>query len=145
MRIETSADFIVEGGSRSDELLGRLTLVPTKTWNAGDRRRMGARAVHTRAGWSLRSPLPKTATVAEHLRALLVALRPHRRALKIVVDQFEGGFSVGVITHGAKGPDLYFDQTLLRDIVDLGADLDIDLYSLPDTHAGEGHVDRAVL
>jgi hypothetical protein len=81
--------------------------------------------------WRLDSGIPRTKPLAEHLRVLIEVLTPVRAALHRL--ESEAGWSpcfyCGYFYENDQGGQIVLPPSILRDIADLGATLDLRVYS----------------
>lgn len=100
-------------------------LKPTKSWRIGDRR--GPTTIKEKNnGWLLESDLPRDAPLETHVTSLLTRLAPFAERIESLAEENAVEFSC--VAYAKEAPTLNFDKSVLRQIVNLGASLDIDLY-----------------
>lgn len=98
---------------------------PTKFWRVGDRR--GPSMIKEKSnGWLLESDLPPNAPLEIHVASLLTRLVPFAERIEALADENAVEFSC--VVYAKEAPSLNFEKSVLRQIVKIGASLDIDLY-----------------
>lgn len=85
-------------------------------------------------GWILDSGLPRTATLDEHINALLSILEP--RADSVRQLSVASTVELSCVVYSDHNPGLSFDASVIAKIARLGAGLDIDLYIMKADVAG---------
>ena len=130
---EVCAGFKLTGADFDpDEVTRRVGLEPTRTWRAGDIRRPGATAAKISC-WSLYTDLEQTWDTDRHIAQVIDLLRPHIQSINAVRKELrlEAEFAC-VLYIRSKRPALHFDRAIL-DVVDaLDAEIDVDIYVLPE-------------
>ena len=108
-----------------DQITAAVGLECDSCWRIGDER------AHTIIkekdnGWVLGSGLPGTATLEEHVEALLSVIDARADSLKSMTPTSE--VVISCVIHADTPPALYFDGSVINRLARLGANLDIDLY-----------------
>jgi hypothetical protein len=115
-----------------DQITEALGLQPSQTWRRGDAwgRRPRPRPEN---GWVLATPYRETWDAVEPLRQLLEWIEPSRASLAELTSGglAEGRLSIVGYQHD-RGPSIYLDGEMLRAIAQLGIDLSVDFYVVPD-------------
>ena len=111
---------------RITELIG---IAPDRVWRAGDLR-PNTIIIEPDNGWVLDSGLPKSSSVELAFEAVLTRLSPYE--FRISELSKYNGIVLSCIVYTSSAPALYFDKAAIQRLNKLGADLDIDLYLLPE-------------
>jgi len=98
-----------------------------KCWHCGDKRARSI-IVEKDNGWVLHSGLPKTASLDAHIEALLSKLDPFKESIRFIslADTVE----LSIVIYAPSPPALNFDSSIINQLTELGASMDIDLYIL---------------
>ncbi|MCU1292630.1 MAG: hypothetical protein JWP08_1480 [Bryobacterales bacterium] len=104
---------------------------PTEAWVVVQPMRKHPDVTHRHSRWTLKSPLPLSASVEEHLNALLSALEPNAEGIRAIQSRFPThiGCAVYFQTHN---PGFQLSATVTARVAALGLVLDFDLYFLGD-------------
>lgn len=102
---------------------------PTEAWLEGQPMRGNPSAHHTHSRWMLKSPLPLSASVEDHLEALLSALEPHAVRIREAACRFSAGISCAIYFHSVN-PGFHISNALAARVAAIGLGLDFDLYCL---------------
>lgn len=114
---------------------GQLGLTPTNAFAKGEMsppgRVTGRSFIHRTGGWRLESPLPRSAELDDHLRALLDLLSAKAPIIRGYKDQaFTVDFFCGLFLNSFNERLELPPETLAR-VAALGATLSLDIYSAP--------------
>jgi hypothetical protein len=116
---------IISDAITPEQISASVGINPTKSWRVGDRRE--PTIVHENDnGWVLESDLPHEAPLEAHVESLLARLAPLSGEIEALAEVTAVEFSC--VVYAKETPTLYFEKSWLRQIVKLGASLDIDLY-----------------
>ena len=130
--ISTKASFRIMGKDLDpSEITKLLHMPPDQAHRCGDPHisEAGHRyADYTEGLWALDSSVDETHAIAAHLEALVAKLWPHR----VLLQEFsQRGYKMDILV-GLFGIDdnmgCVLKNTLLRHVMQLGVDLDLDLY-----------------
>ncbi len=132
MESEIYASFKIIGPHLDPEQVTRsIGISPSKTWRIGDLVVEQALLRHKNNGWLLKSNLPLSATLKEHVRFILAQLQVSWQALKELCTQHDAEISCVVMSYGGDRPAMFFDKDIISRAADLNAAIDIDLYVFP--------------
>jgi len=135
MESEVSVSFTLTGVDLDPEEVTRLAgLRPTKTWRLGDVIRPPAILRYRHSGWRLKSALPPSASLREHLNSLLGQLEPSWEVARQLGRRYYAEIACVVYSRGGDRPEIRLDAGMLEKLTELNAALDIDLYVLPLRH-----------
>jgi hypothetical protein len=96
-------------------------------WRCGDTRKHTI-ITEKDNGWVLHSGLPKTASLDEHMEALLSTVKPAKAKIRhLSLDDI---VEVSCVIYSATRPALNFGSSVIRQLAEMGASLDIDLYNI---------------
>jgi hypothetical protein len=132
MRSELSVTFTLRGVDLDpDEVTRQLGLQPTESWRAGEPSRLVRPArFYSDNAWRLHSGLPATTDLEEQVKSLLTRLEPVWKAAVALGKGHYAEFSCVVYSYGGDRPAISFDNDVVRQIAELNAALDVDLYVL---------------
>ncbi|HZW07049.1 MAG TPA: DUF4279 domain-containing protein [Phycisphaerales bacterium] len=109
----------------------RIALVPESTWTIGDAVRPGG-ITRKNTGWRFVLPSEAAYDMDLHLRQLLDLIEPHKTHIAEAVEQLKLTILISITVYMRdETPAAWFSAATLRRVVELGADLDIDMYLLP--------------
>lgn len=111
-----------------------IGLQPDKYWSEGDfKPKTNIR--YKNNGWILESSVDKHDNIDVHIQYILKRLLPFASKIKNISEKSEVIFSCVQYTKDSN-PQFYFDLKILNQLSDLGANLELDLYSLPSPPEG---------
>lgn len=108
-----------------DQITATFGLSCDSCWRIGDERAHTTIKEKTN-GWVLGSGLSKTASLEEHIDALLAVLDARADSVRSIAATSEVVLSC--VVYADTPPALYFDQRVIQRLARLGANLDVDLY-----------------
>lgn len=119
-----------------DEITKKLGIEPTETRIKGEIRIIGKKKIKIKRvnkenSWHLKSDLPLTAPVENHLVNLLKKLKPRKQKITEINQKYYAEFSCALYFREAN-PGIHIDEKLLKEIGKLNAKLDLDMYCLGD-------------
>jgi hypothetical protein len=132
MASEISASFTLTGIELDPaEISAKVGITPTASWMKGDL--IDPRGVirYQENGWSIQSTLDKYASLEDHVKSVLEQLQPSWSSLVEVSAQNYAEIDCVIYTRG-QAPEMHLDKDILRQISQLNAELDLDLYVLPE-------------
>ena len=132
MHSEVHAAYTLTGMEFDPDVITRkLQIAPTKTWRLGDPIQETILR-HKHDGWSISSDLSDTDDLEDHMRALLKLIYPRRKQLEQLRRQYklEAEFACAIYTYDGSRPAIHFDSEIVRQVAELGAEIDIDLFIL---------------
>jgi hypothetical protein len=109
----------------AEQIAENIGLHFDKSWRIGDKRGKSI-IMEKENGWALNSNLPKSAPLDLHIEKLLERLSPYKDKIRMLAQNDTVQFSC--IIHTANRPPLHFSKTIVKEIYQLGASLDVDLY-----------------
>jgi hypothetical protein len=118
------------------EVTERLGITPSLAYVKGEIWKIGQRSGRPYVGrtgmWQLRTTLPDTSALDEHIRSLLKLLLPRASEIRAFVDRgYKADFSCGIfLEHDNEGTEL--EAETVAGIAALGAKLGLDIYALFD-------------
>lgn len=116
--------------NRSAEEISRIVgLRCEKSWRPGDFRHNTLIKEETH-GWIITSGLPESIALQHHLDAVLARLGPHAREVEGLSHDGETTVELSCAIYSEGAPELNFSRAVIRQLNELGASLDIDLYIL---------------
>lgn len=133
MRSEASASFELTGDSLDpDDVTLQTGILPSRSRRAGD---LVDSLIPLRSRvnrWSVKSRLPRSANLRDHVADVFAQLRPGWRIVLQLSSRYAAEISCEVWSYGGARPSVNFDQDMVRDSAALGADISIDLYVVDD-------------
>lgn len=139
MQSKISASFTLLGTDFSpedlepEEITTALGIVPTETWKVGDLISKKATFHHKQNGWSLKSKLEDSATLEDHVESVLEQLKPSWQPLVKMCTRYYTEIECVIYVFGDDSPAIHFNRETLKRISELNAEIDIDLYILPES------------
>ncbi len=137
MRSEISVYLAFAGFDFDPEEITRLTgITPTRTRRAGDpvswasslseenRQRIRVKANR----WIVNSGLDSNVDLPTQVKALLRRLEPAWERLIELGQQYEPVMECIVRSYGGDRPEIFFDKEVIRKLIQLNAEIDVDLY-----------------
>jgi hypothetical protein len=136
MAAETYAYFLLTGLELDpEEVTKKVGITPTKTFLKGDRIHSKGSRAHPVSGWQLRSKLDQSSDLEDHIQSVLDQLKVSWQPLLELCSQYDTAINC-VMYHYTSDSDpgsgIHFDQAVLDQIHQLNAELDFDLYILPE-------------
>ncbi len=113
-----------------DRLTPLIGITPTRTFRIGDPLTRPAIGVCKQSGWVLKSDLPLSADLENHVKDVIERLQPGWAALVELGSRYEAHFSCVVHSYGGDRPAIYFDPDIVKRIAELNATIEVDLYVL---------------
>ena len=111
-----------------DEVTGLVGITPSRAWRIGDPQRPPIPGVHKNSGWILKSDLPLSAYLDDHVMWVLERLRPSWSEFARLGAQYEAIISCVVKSYGGDRPPITFEPEVVKRVAELNAALDVDLY-----------------
>lgn len=126
MKNEITASFLLTGFRESpEEVTGRLGIQPTETWKEGEPIARTIRR-HTENGWLVASGIDSSADLRVHIERLLELIRPAKNLISTLAPCEA---EINITIHANEySPECHFQKEWLREICELGAEIDIDFY-----------------
>jgi hypothetical protein len=129
MKTEIKASFgFTDFPMPPQELTKELGIEPTHSWKKGDPG-IASKLPMKNNGWELSSGLELSKDFESHLRALLDKIRPLKENFINVGKKFPTVLSCIIYIYGEDRPYLGFESTVVKELADLNATIDIDLYT----------------
>ncbi len=127
---------VFEFGQEDSVVTALAGFEPTESWVVGQPMRQRADVPHRFSRWTFKSPLTLSASVEEHLDALLSALEPNAAGVRAVRSRFPAhiGCAVYFRTHN---PGFQLSEKITARVAALGLVLDFDLYFLGDSETDD--------
>lgn len=130
MDAEVYAEFSLTGiDLNPEDVTSKVGIQPTKTWLKDELISPKARIRYQQNGWRLRSQLESSNDLGEHFRAVLEQLKQGWQPLIELCSIYETEFC-GVIYTSGDRPAIHFDREILTAVLQLNAEIDVDLYVL---------------
>lgn len=116
-----------------DELTKQLGIKPTRTKIKGEYRTVGKKKprkmLNKENQWFLDSVLPRDVTIEEQLKHLVGKIKPHKQKLIEITKKYYTEFGCAIY-HYEVNPGIHLDNNLLKEIAELNARIDLDIYCL---------------
>ena len=126
---EQYAYFTVTGDFEPDSVTAALGLDPTDAWKKGSRNE----ATHYErkfSQWSLRSRLPDTEKLEDHIRDVLDQLAPYAERVQSLVGKLQMGVIACVGHFHSSYPGFTLERDIIIAMARMGLELDCDFYYL---------------
>lgn len=114
------------------ELTSQIGIEPTEVRIKGETRLVGKnklKIVNKENVWILKSDLPLTMRVEEHIYNLLKKMKPHEKELIKITQKFYTEFSCGLYFYETN-PGIHLDNDLIKELSDLNTRIDLDMYCI---------------
>jgi hypothetical protein len=132
MEVEIAVSLTLTGAALDPQQLTAWTgLLPSRTWMAGELIREGALLRYEHSGWSIRSGLPHSRSLEDHVDALLRRLKPGWDTLLGLCQRYDAEVACAVYSYGGARPAIHLRKDQCRRLSELNASLDVDVYALP--------------
>jgi hypothetical protein len=127
-RTEITASFLIRGfGCDHDHITRQIGIDPSATWRKGDQ--IGqSRLRRKEDGWRLDSELSPQAALDQHARNILDRIHPRSAALTSIEGRAH--FFAAMYIHAGDRPPATLSSEIIRQLADLNAGVDIDIYNL---------------
>ncbi len=132
MHSEINARFMLKGDFDPDEVSNRIGLEPTETWRRGDPVPHAPLLRRHSDLWLITSSKAPHASLREQVDDLLSVLVPHSDRIAREASNEKATLFISVYTYGGDRPALGLDRQAVEWLGSVHADVDIDLYVLPD-------------
>lgn len=109
-----------------EDLSVRLGLDATESWKQGDPTRFVPGRRHRRNFWKLESPLPDSAPLEDHVKALLAQIKPFKDRFREVASECVFLLECSVRYYTGSVPSIVFDRDVVRVLSELNATIDVD-------------------
>jgi hypothetical protein len=134
---QTHAYFLLTGVDLNpEEITAKLGITPTKTFLKGDRVHPKGTRTHAVSGWKLGSKLDESAYLEDHINSVLEQLQVNWQVVNELCRRYTPSINCVMYHHyepdGDPGTGMHFDKAILDQIHQLNAEIDFDLYVLPD-------------
>jgi hypothetical protein len=133
LREQTSVRFKISSATLSaKDIETRTGLVPDESWKMGVARGVFGN-VEKRHGFVLESKAPVSASLDDHVKAMLKRLAPHAQQIGALAG--EATIEFACIVHRHSAPMLHFERDDIRWLGVMGAKLDVDIFILDEAKA----------
>lgn len=128
---ESYAYFTITGDFDPSDITEKVGTQPTESWKKGDLH--GKRQIEYRfSRWSLRSRLPETNCLEEHIADVLEQISVNKERFKEVSVQYNGCMQlVGIFN--VDYPGLHFEHKMTERLAEFCLSVDFDFYHLWET------------
>jgi hypothetical protein len=134
MKSEISASFTLTGlDLNPDEITDKLKIIPTKIWRKGDLINPKGKIFYSENGWSLQSQLNQSAELEDHLQWIFEKLQTQWDSVREICSRYYPEISC-VIYVSNQVPAIHFSQEILQEVNQLNAEIDVDIYVLPESN-----------
>jgi hypothetical protein len=118
-----------------DEITKEIGITPSEIRIKGEIRTSGKKKyklINKQNSWRIESDLPRNIPIEKHLENVLTKLRPHTQNIIKVTEKYYAEFGCASYYYEAN-PGIHIDHKLLKEITDLHAEIDLDMYCLTGT------------
>jgi hypothetical protein len=123
---ELSVSLNIYGHEDVARLTQDLGLKPDKALNKGEPLIAGAAPI-PQSIWELKSRLPASRSLEEHVESLLDVLILHKDELAEIAKKYKTVIAVGA-RYNEPNPEVVLEPAVLKNLADLGVSLWLDLY-----------------
>ncbi len=132
MAFEILASFTITGlDFEPQNITNKLGVVPKKTWITGDLIHPKGTIKRKHNGWVIESKLSKNNAHEDHIKSLFEQLQPVWTIVQEIGHNYDTEISCVIYTDG-EVPAIHLDQEIINKINQINAEIDIDLYVLPE-------------
>ena len=124
VRLKILSDHI-----NAEQITNTVGIDCDRSWSKGELRPK-TQIKEKQNGWVLNSGLDKSDSLEEQIKSLLSRVNGISNKIKELSE--DSIIEVSCAIYTSESPPLYFDKELVKRIEALGANLDIDLYLLPE-------------
>lgn len=122
--------LIVTSDSISPEKISSQLDVPgDKAWRLGDRRKDTA-ILEKENGWAIYSKKSESLDIEIHIDEIKEFVKGYENNFKVMSDTFDCDIQLSCAIYCKHQPPLFFTKEVIAWLNDIGASLDIDIYSL---------------
>jgi Domain of unknown function (DUF4279) len=138
MPTETYAYFLLTGTDLNpEEITRKVGITPTQTFLKGDRIHPKGSRTRDRSGWQVRSSLEQETDIEAHVRSVLEKLKTGWQPLIETIENARHEAFINCVMYytpeeTGSGAGFHLDRSILDQIHQLGAEIDFDLYVLPE-------------
>lgn len=116
----------VTSTSRTPEQISDATgILCDHSWRIGEKRGKTI-IIEKTNGWILNSKMPKNASLEAHIKELLGRLLVHADRIRVLSENET--VELSCVVYASTPPSLNFEKSVIQQVCQLGASLDIDLY-----------------
>jgi Domain of unknown function (DUF4279) len=145
MKSEISAYFTLTGlDFEPEEITTKLKIKPTKIWRKGDLIHPQTKLTRKHNGWSLQSQVDQSSDLEDHINSIFSYFPSNWTDLMEICQQYYAEINCVIYVVGDERPAIHLDKNIIRKLNKLNAEIDIDLYFLPDdsdTNKSPNHQD----
>jgi hypothetical protein len=127
MHTKIRAHLVVDGSSE-ESLIRCLGVQPGKTWKKGDSVQ-GTVLNRKTDGFAINSTLPADSSVSDHIKNILDRVHPHRDCIARTGKIESIKLAVVMEIYGSDRPPMQCDTKSIQMLADIGASLDVDIYT----------------
>lgn len=135
MNSEISASFTFRGlDFEPEEICKKVGITPSKTWKASDLIYPKATIRRKQNGWSVKLKLDEKSSLylEDHIRSVIEQLEPGWLPLIEICKKYDAEINCVIYAVGDERPAVHFDKEIVDKAAKLNAEIDIDLYFIPD-------------
>ena len=115
-----------------EELSTELGLQPTDSWSKGDPCRVAKKRTFTYNGWELSSGREESADLEAHVNAILHQIAPFKENFRKVAAKYPPMLTCVIYSYDGDRPAIVFERDVVKELADLNALINIDLYIFDD-------------
>lgn len=145
---EIHVKFIISGYEcLPNEITKQVGVSPTKVWVKGKPRlvlKNGKKIISKYNSWIIESELPTDEDPDAHLENILEKIRPHKKKFVELTHKYPSGFFFGIYFNYCN-PGININKKILKEVYELGSELDFDMYYLGEKLKLETPHDRSKL
>lgn len=132
MTSEISASFALTGVDLNpDEITTKAGITPTRTCKKGDLINPKDILRYKENGWSIQSTLDKSENLEDHIKSVLEQLQENWTFFIETSQKYYAEIACVIYIKG-QTPEIHFDKEILQKFSQLNAEIDVDLYVLPE-------------
>jgi hypothetical protein len=119
---------LLSDNNSPEEISSRIKISSAKSWKQGEKNQT-TKMLYQENGWEIKSNLGDEIDVVKKIVDVLSLIEPYKKEINLLKENWDVEIAC-VIYYSEPSPPLNFDASLLRQIGEVGASLDIDIYNI---------------
>ncbi|MCU0544308.1 MAG: DUF4279 domain-containing protein [Oscillatoriaceae cyanobacterium Prado104] len=146
MESEIYAYFMLTGMEFDpDEVTAKVSIKPTEIWRKGDPINSRGTMRHQENGWTVYSQIEKSADLEEHINSVFEQLQAGWVPLVELCKCYAAEIACVIYYRSGSVPAIHFDRDIVDRAAKLNAEIDVDLYVLPNESKSDKASSRSAI